>query len=967
MFDYRTPKETGQALVEYALILALVVIALIAILTVTGPTIASIFSNTVVALLDAPEPRAKLDDTDFWNTVTAVWTRTPDPQSFATFTEAPENTVDPNEPTDEPMPTDEPPTETTEPTDGPSLTPTEDTFPVPWADDIEAENSRDFFISDDSDDCSWAVTGEHFRSPASAWSDSPSGAYVHGSNCVLELRGTFDLDTDLETGDRVVLSFWDRWHLSATDRAYVEVSNDDGTTWVNVAALDNGALHYYSSNLVFNYEEVDLSDYVAQGAPLRMRFRLDALSDPSTGDGWYIDDIRIEKADLEAFTYPFYDDVDGGGSCAGKECWMPSGDWAATTEEKHAGSFSYTDSPGSNYAHGGNTSLTLNGYIDIPSDAVDPTLSFWDRWHLRAYDTALVEISTQSDPDSWQALMNHFNSTNLSWARQSIPIPDEYKGKKVRIRFRLDARNHTAVGNGWWIDDIAVDQVTLPEIINLPWWDDMDGNTLMWLPEGGWTVSSEHTRSNQGAWSDSPASSYEHGSNAVLNLNALVNLTSATAPELVFWDRYDLGAYDKAIVEIRREDEDAWTNVYEHNHDTNTSWSRNVVDLTSYVGSRIMIRWRLDARNHTQVADGWWIDDVELREHEDHTITLQNGMWCEDFEPGTSQWCSDNRYQTRDWWITNGSWTLGPEAPPAHTACHSGFDCWSDSPHSNYLHGSNANLMLDAEIDISGTSDPILYFWQASHIRGGDHGYVEVSTDGGNSWSMADPWHSTDDVQGMNVAWTRNQVSLKNFIAAGNIKIRFRLDARDNAQTGDGWWIDDIAIIDRDHPSQQLYTHIVADMPFIDPAEPGYWANWIPEGHWDLTTEELCDRSECEPTSYSYTDSPGTNYIHNTSTSIIYNGYINLNGLDDPRLIIYWKYRTENNRDYVYVQISRDDGYSWRDCISKDNNGGWWEYSCTFWGNEKSADRLMLRIKMEALSGAYTREGLWVDRIQIAE
>ncbi len=44
------PKEKGQGLVEYALILVLVAIVVIAILTILGPTIGNVFSNVVNAL-----------------------------------------------------------------------------------------------------------------------------------------------------------------------------------------------------------------------------------------------------------------------------------------------------------------------------------------------------------------------------------------------------------------------------------------------------------------------------------------------------------------------------------------------------------------------------------------------------------------------------------------------------------------------------------------------------------------------------------------------------------------------------------------------------------------------------------------------------------------------------------------------------------------------------------------------------
>ncbi len=44
------PKEKGQGLVEYALILVLVAIVVIAILAILGPTIGNVFSNAVNAL-----------------------------------------------------------------------------------------------------------------------------------------------------------------------------------------------------------------------------------------------------------------------------------------------------------------------------------------------------------------------------------------------------------------------------------------------------------------------------------------------------------------------------------------------------------------------------------------------------------------------------------------------------------------------------------------------------------------------------------------------------------------------------------------------------------------------------------------------------------------------------------------------------------------------------------------------------
>ena len=44
------PREEGQGLVEYALILVLVAIVVIAILTLLGPTIGNVFSSIIVQI-----------------------------------------------------------------------------------------------------------------------------------------------------------------------------------------------------------------------------------------------------------------------------------------------------------------------------------------------------------------------------------------------------------------------------------------------------------------------------------------------------------------------------------------------------------------------------------------------------------------------------------------------------------------------------------------------------------------------------------------------------------------------------------------------------------------------------------------------------------------------------------------------------------------------------------------------------
>lgn len=56
LLQFRPPREKGQGLVEYALILVLVAIVVLVILVLLGPTVGNVFSNIVYFLKDPTNP-----------------------------------------------------------------------------------------------------------------------------------------------------------------------------------------------------------------------------------------------------------------------------------------------------------------------------------------------------------------------------------------------------------------------------------------------------------------------------------------------------------------------------------------------------------------------------------------------------------------------------------------------------------------------------------------------------------------------------------------------------------------------------------------------------------------------------------------------------------------------------------------------------------------------------------------------
>ncbi len=118
---------SGQALIEYALILVLVGIAFGFALAATGPAIGNVFSNIVYNLLgQTPDVREVNRPGDFWLTVTWVADNPVQERPLPTRTSAPPSST----PTPGPSPTITPvtPTRTREPTSTPSATPTPGDF-----------------------------------------------------------------------------------------------------------------------------------------------------------------------------------------------------------------------------------------------------------------------------------------------------------------------------------------------------------------------------------------------------------------------------------------------------------------------------------------------------------------------------------------------------------------------------------------------------------------------------------------------------------------------------------------------------------------------------------------------------------------------------------------------------------------------------------------------------------------------
>lgn len=157
---------------------------------------------------------------------------------------------------------------------------------------------------------------------------------------------------------------------------------------------------------------------------------------------------------------------------------------------------------------------------------------------------------------------------------------------------------------------------------------------------------------------------------------------------------------------------------------------------------------------------------------------------------------------------------VGVSSPlaPTHVAWEI-VDTQAHTGERSYYSGYNNSECLSigtGTITLSNDTLPTLEFWTRYGIDAGwDGGVVQVSTDGGSTWTTLTPlggYPSTltntgnacgfpggsGAFTGTSLAWTQKQIDLAAY-AGQSIQLRFRFGT-DGGVVAEGWWIDDIRV-----------------------------------------------------------------------------------------------------------------------------------------------------------------------------
>lgn len=181
---------------------------------------------------------------------------------------------------------------------------------------------------------------------------------------------------------------------------------------------------------------------------------------------------------------------------------------------------------------------------------------------------------------------------------------------------------------------------------------------------------------------------------------------------------------------------------------------------------------------YVATATDLWGNESDLSNEASATPAGADTVFFDDMEAGPGGWTTGG---------TNNDWQHGaPAAGPGNA--HSGTKVWATNLSGPYRNNSNSWLMTPA-IDLTTYTSATLRFAHWYQIESNwDFGRVEVSTDGGASWTQLAAYTSSSPV-----AWAEPVISLDS-VTGSIIHLRFRLET-DGSVTYSGWHIDDVRVV----------------------------------------------------------------------------------------------------------------------------------------------------------------------------
>jgi len=866
--DTKSPqnmKESGQALVEYALILTLLILGLAAALAATGPVVGNVFSNAVTNLIGSnSELVAELPDSDeFWATVTWVATQTP---------------------AEVPLPTRTLPPPSATPTFGPSPTPTPitptATFTPTWTPEPTATQSdiiHELGFTDSADDgtINWRLD-DPFYTGSGSWHATfyPNRTLSPTGNDYKEVYNEIDFDW----GRGIPVSGYPQDNFSATFRRQFFFSSKT-TINVDLGRADDGVRVWILGNAFGGNPNVNTggpgtcADNVSQTNGVRsggdMSNSNPRVSYPDSSFGYnpdtdpdsaiptgclIIDDwrsgwsshrnvrrtvpaglytiqvdygeinsdarIRLNIGNTASQINPNDVLIDTSGNpIAGSTAPCDIGETA--TEGSNSLGNTWTESQSGTLPTGYRCHMELRGAVNIPSDAVDPTLTFWDIWDLRNNGAKTWVEVADYDPDDdgifdradlvWQRFdMHSGNIYNYNWTQQTIDL-SSFIGRQVTFRFGMESASNNQTK--WIFDTIEVNTDSRPDIYVAKDWDLNDPEQINdFITSGEWDLTSQKIVGSSGmSFHESPGYEYARfpwtrntsknsyndddmrmhtiefkGFIDLNNSNGIADTDGDTGKALLtFFHQYDLDRRTGLEIQYTTDPygfgEANWQEVpdgiliprNQTNRPSINLFEEVVIDLEAINQSRFRLRFAMIVHPRADRDPGWWIDEIRLER--EGTPRYLRFPYTDDVE---------NEVQFDQDWLTLGSWGrveggFNPAVGTTGTAYHDSpdgnygnnlnnvlqtndpFDMFNDTEDNAFSAACNLGVACETTPDAAPV-DPIMTFMHKRNLGSGENFWLEWKreSEGDNQWRYL--WSYRDRMQTIS---TGNRTATRNSTA----------------------------------------------------------------------------------------------------------------------------------------------------------------------------------------------------------
>ncbi len=177
---------------------------------------------------------------------------------------------------------------------------------------------------------------------------------------------------------------------------------------------------------------------------------------------------------------------------------------------------------------------------------------------------------------------------------------------------------------------------------------------------------------------------------------------------------------------------------------------------------------------------------------DEETINLYAGEifvdFMEDGENGTNQWITSNNFVWDSTFMD----------------ANNGDHCITDSRYGNFNPNTTASIKKMTPFDLSSTINPFLEFNAKWSLEpNSDFVRVRISSNGGSTWTALQGEHTTV-VSGQqsytnNKHWVQERIDLSAYASMTDLLIDFQIQT-DGSVQGDGFYFDDLRIVDYFHP-----------------------------------------------------------------------------------------------------------------------------------------------------------------------